>query len=51
MQEEDNFSWLFFFDPKRNQDPAESADRPAAPEDFEDFDWHSEADEFDDLPF
>jgi hypothetical protein len=52
LQDEDSFSWLFFYDPRRNQEPVDEADQVHSPEDYEDFEWHSEdEDEFDDLPF
>ncbi len=51
MHDEDNLTWLFFYDQHRNQDLDEAAEDQPSPEDYEDFDWHSEEDEFGDLPF
>ncbi|MCB9316471.1 MAG: hypothetical protein H6569_10060 [Lewinellaceae bacterium] len=51
MDDEESLTWLFFYDQHRNQDPEEATEEQPSPEDYEDFDWHSEEDEFGDLPF
>lgn len=48
---DENLAWLFFYDAGHANFSEPEADPEPTPEDFEDFDWHSDADEFDDLPF
>lgn len=52
MGDDDSLAWLYFYDPKRGVELADEEPEPS-PEDFDDFEWHSDDDDddFGDLPF
>ena len=51
MGDDESLAWLYFYDPQRSNEMTDEGPEPS-PEDFEDFEWHSDDDEdYDELPF